>query len=134
MSGATRPVRAMPDTSDARAAPHPPLWRPCAHKGLRRGLPALRTAACRRDSDDPGIRADLANAVFASALQRSDDPSTSQIRQAVVAAISAFGGPGCAGRAAQEFGDHPETAVVRMCWARVAARAAFEDSHAEALL
>ena len=84
--------------------------------------------------DDPGIRADLANAVFASALQRSDEPSTSQIRQAVAAAISAFGGPGCAGRAAQEFGDHPETAVIRMCWARVAARAAFEDSPAEALL
>lgn len=84
--------------------------------------------------DDPGVPALQANALFASALQRSDEPSASQIRQAVTAAIAAFGCPGCAGRAAQEFGDHPETAVIRMRWARVAARAAFEDSPAGALI
>ena len=31
-------------------------------------------------------------------------------------------------RVAQEFGDHPETAVVRMRWARAVARKAFADS------
>jgi len=33
----------------------------------------------------------------------------------------------------QEFGDHPEIAVIRMRWARAAARAAFGESLAEAL-
>ena len=75
-----------------------------------------------------------ASALFASALQCSDEPSAGQIRQAVAAAVSAFGYPGCAERAAQEFGDHPEIAVIRMRWARVAARAAFEESPAEALI
>jgi hypothetical protein len=43
-------------------------------------------------------------------------------------AIRAFGCSGCAGRVAQEFGDHPETAVIRMRWARSAAGAAFAES------
>jgi len=59
-----------------------------------------------------------ADALFASALQRSDMPSTDQIRQVIDAAIRAFGSSGCAARVAQEFGDHPETAAARMRWAR----------------
>jgi hypothetical protein len=69
----------------------------------------------------------LADAVFASDLQRRDEPSAGQVRQAVSAAIRAFGCPGCAGRVAQEFGDHPETAVIRMRWARSVVREAFAD-------
>ena len=84
--------------------------------------------------DYPSVPALQASALFTSALQRSDEPSASQIRQAVATAISAFGHPGCAERAAQEFGDHPEIAVIRMRWARVAAHAAFEESLAEALI
>ena len=68
-----------------------------------------------------------ADAVFVSGLQRCDEPSAGQVRQAAAAAIRAFGGSGCAGRVAQEFGDHPETAVIRMRWARAAAREAFAD-------
>jgi hypothetical protein len=49
----------------------------------------------------------LADAVFASGLQRRDERSAGPVRQAVAAAIWAFGCPGCAGRVAQEFGDHP---------------------------
>ena len=67
------------------------------------------------------IRACGADAVFVSALQSSDDPSAGQIRQAIAAAIGAFDYSGCAGRVAQEFGDHPETAVARMRWARAVA-------------
>lgn len=59
-----------------------------------------------------------ADALFVSALQRSDAPSAGQIRQAIAAALGAFGYVGCAERVAQEFGDHPETAAVRMRWAR----------------
>jgi hypothetical protein len=59
-----------------------------------------------------------ADALFASALQRSDELNVSQIRQAIVAAIGRYGTGGCAGRVAQEFGDHPENAAVRMRWAQ----------------
>jgi hypothetical protein len=65
-----------------------------------------------------------ADALFASALQRSDEPSSGQVRQAIAAAVAAYGGSGCAARVAQAFGEHPETAVTRMRWARtMAARA-----------
>jgi len=67
------------------------------------------------------------DAVFASGLQRCDEPSAGQVRQAVTAAIRVFGCSGCAGRVAQEFGDHPETAVIRMRWARAVAGEAFAD-------
>ena len=59
-----------------------------------------------------------ADALFASALQRSDEPSAAQVRQAIAAAIRAFGARGCAARVAQAYGEHPETAVQRMRWAR----------------
>ena len=74
-----------------------------------------------------GIRALQANALFASGLQRSDEPSAGQVRQAIATAIQAFGGSGCAGRVAQEFGDHPDTAVIRMRWACAMAGAAFAE-------
>ena len=64
------------------------------------------------------IRTLQADALFASALQRSDVLRASQIRRAIAAALDGYGAPGCAGRVAQEFGDHPETAAVRMRWAR----------------
>jgi len=68
-----------------------------------------------------------ADALFVSALQRSDAPTAGQIRQAINAAVAAFGGLGCAERVAQEFGDHPEMAAARMRWARAAAQAASGD-------
>jgi len=72
-----------------------------------------------------------ADAIFVSGPQRGDEPSAGQVRQTVAAAIRTFGYSGRAGRVAQEFGDHPETAVVRMRWARVMAREAFTDSVSE---
>jgi hypothetical protein len=66
-----------------------------------------------------------ADALFVSALQCSDAPNAAQIRQAIDAVVRAFGASGCAGRVAQEFGDHPETAAARMRWACAAARTAF---------
>ena len=71
------------------------------------------------------IGAVWADAVFVSGLQRRDELSAGRVRQAADAAIRAFGCSGCAGRVAQEFGDHPETAVIRMRWARRVARGAF---------
>jgi hypothetical protein len=71
------------------------------------------------------IRAARADAVFASALQRSAKPTAGQVRRAVAETVRAFGSRGCAARVAQEFGDHPETAAARMRWARIVAGQAF---------
>jgi hypothetical protein len=61
-----------------------------------------------------------ADALFASALQRSDDLNVTQIWRAITGAIDGYGAAGCAARVAQEFGDHPEIAAARMRWARAA--------------
>jgi hypothetical protein len=58
------------------------------------------------------------DALFASVLQIADEPSAVQVRQAIDAATSTLGDVGCAAKVAQEFGEHPETAVTRMRWAR----------------
>ena len=78
------------------------------------------------------IGAVWADAVFVSGLQRRDELSAGQVRQAVGAAIWTFGCSGCAGRVAQEFGDHPETAATRMRWARAVARDVLRDPTLEA--
>jgi hypothetical protein len=65
-------------------------------------------------------RAIQADALFVSALQRSDELNASRVWRAVAVALDRYGGAGCTGRVAQEFGDHPESAAVRMRWARAA--------------
>ena len=67
---------------------------------------------------DLSIDTARADALFASALQISDEPSAVQVKQAIDAATSTLGDLGCAAKVAQEFGEHPETAVTRMRWAR----------------
>ena len=69
---------------------------------------------------DLTISSARADALFASPLQRSDEPSPVQVHQAIAAAVVAFGIRGCAARVAQAYGEHPETAVLRMRWARAA--------------
>jgi hypothetical protein len=77
---------------------------------------------------DTSVRKEIsafgADALFVSALQRSDGPGPDQVRQAIDAAARSFGWAGCAERVAQEFGDHPETAAARMRWARATAPSA----------
>jgi hypothetical protein len=74
---------------------------------------------------DPSISTVRADALFASALQRSDEPTAAQVDEAVAAAVRAFGTRGCAARVAQAYGEHPETAVERMRWARATVFRAF---------
>jgi hypothetical protein len=57
-------------------------------------------------------------ALFCSALQPSDAPTADMVAAAISRAVQRFGIGGCAGRMAQEFGDHPEAAVTRMQWVR----------------
>jgi hypothetical protein len=79
---------------------------------------------------DLNISAARAGALFASPLQRSDEPSARQVRQAIATTIGVHGVPGCAARVAQAYGEHPETAFIRMRWALTAAASAFGGSPA----
>jgi hypothetical protein len=60
------------------------------------------------------ISAARAGALFASPLQRGDEPSARQVRQAIATAIGEHGAQCCAARVAQAYGEHPETALTRM--------------------
>jgi hypothetical protein len=64
------------------------------------------------------VNATRCEALFVSSLQRSDSLTQGKIHEAILRAVREFGSRGCAVRVAQEFGDHPETAVSRMRWAR----------------
>lgn len=64
------------------------------------------------------VTATRCEALFVSAIQDSDEPSAEQVRAAVLRAIRDYGVRDCVARVAQEFGDHPDTAVARMRWAR----------------
>ena len=57
-------------------------------------------------------------ALFASGLQPSDAPTVETVARAIDRAIRRLGVRGCVARMAQEFGDHPDAAATRMCWAR----------------
>jgi hypothetical protein len=72
----------------------------------------------RSATSDHTISTARADALFASSLQRFDEPTLAQVHQAIAAAVAAFGIQGCAARVAQAYGEHPETAVLRMRWAR----------------
>jgi hypothetical protein len=65
--------------------------------------------------DKDGVRC---QALFCSTLQPSDAPTADMAAAAISRAIRQFGTGGCAGRMAQEFGDHPDVAATRMRWVR----------------
>jgi hypothetical protein len=58
-------------------------------------------------------------ALFASALQPSDEPTAAMVSEAITGAVRQFGIGGCAAQMAQEFGDHPGAAASRMRWVRL---------------
>ena len=77
---------------------------------------AGRTARTWLNVDDARCEA-----LFASALQRSDAPAAPAAESAAAAisrAVRRLGTRGCVSRMAQEFGDHPEAAAERMRWVR----------------
>src|SRR6266487_1551013 len=92
----------------------------CQTHGVYRKCPQSRRPMMRSPATDLTISTARADALFASSLQRSDEPSPAQVHQAIAAALAAFGIQGCAARVAQAYGEHPETAVLRMRWARAA--------------
>jgi hypothetical protein len=59
-----------------------------------------------------------AEALFISSLQPSDQPSSAQVASAVHDTLQAHDGAcGCAAAFAAEYGEHPDTAALRMRWA-----------------
>ena len=64
------------------------------------------------------VRDLVADALFASFLQASEEPEPEAVRAAMTHTLLRLGSDGCAAIVAQEFGDHPETAVRRMRWVR----------------
>lgn len=59
-----------------------------------------------------------AEALFASDLQPSDRPTDAQVARAIHTSLVVRGGAaGCAAAMAAEYGEHPETAALRMRWA-----------------
>ena len=72
-----------------------------------------------------GIEETRVEALFASDLQRSEPVTPELVRQAVTVTVRRLGARGCAARVAQEFGEHPETAVGRMRWALGVVRQAY---------
>ncbi|MFF3444073.1 hypothetical protein [Streptosporangium sp. NPDC002721] len=62
---------------------------------------------------------DLAQVLFASELQASDDPSPDQVRLIIEGRIRSCHADlsDCAALVAQEAGDHPEAYANRMRWA-----------------
>jgi hypothetical protein len=77
--------------------------------------------------DHPSVSGARADALFASLLQRSGDPSAGQVRQAIATAL---GARGCAARVAHAYGEHPDTATARMRWALAAAARALPGPQA----
>jgi hypothetical protein len=84
-------------------------------------IPTAKTslAECEMPVTPEAVRAE---ALFASTLQPSGSTSPDQIRGAVAATLRQLGSDGCAARTAAEFGDHPDTAIARMCWALATVR------------
>lgn len=60
----------------------------------------------------------VAEALFVSDLQPSQELTGDAVEAAVTCMILRYGSVGCAARVAEEFGDHPDIAVRRMGWAR----------------
>jgi hypothetical protein len=57
-------------------------------------------------------------ALFVSDLQSSQHPEPREVSAAITDIVRTVGRRCCAALVAQEFGDHPETAVARMRWVR----------------
>ena len=68
----------------------------------------------RPERHQPSVSAVRCEALFVSALQRSEHPDARQVRRAVAAAMRQYGDCGCAAQVAQEYGEHPEIAAARM--------------------
>jgi hypothetical protein len=75
--------------------------------------------------------ATLCDALFASSMQSSQHPSAGDVRAVIADTLARRDAAHCVAQVAQEFGDHPEIAIIRMHWAISAVTAAYGDGVAE---
>ena len=75
-------------------------------------------AATQVTVTQPDVNGVRCQALFSSGLQPSDAPTAGMVVTAISRAVQQLGTGGCAGRMAQEFGDHPDAAARRMHWVR----------------
>lgn len=66
------------------------------------------------------------HALFLCDLYPSPQPDSEQVHAEIRRTVQTFGVRGCVARVAQEYGDHPETAVARMRWARQVVSQAYQ--------
>ena len=71
------------------------------------------------------VRNVRAEALFVSHLQRSDAVSPDVVRHTVRETVRQYGVTEVAARVAEEFGEHPDTAIERMSWCLGAVRSAY---------
>ncbi|MDT4986302.1 MAG: hypothetical protein QOI74_396, partial [Micromonosporaceae bacterium] len=65
------------------------------------------------------LAAARAAALFVSDLSAAGNPTGPEVADAISRAVRAHGGSGgCAADVAAAYGDYPEQAARRMCWAR----------------
>ena len=83
---------------------------------------------------DSTFEAVRAEALFASYLQTSQQPDVEEVREAVTDTLRRLGNQGCLAHVATEFGEHPDTAVVRMCWALKMIRGSYDECQELALV
>src|SRR5262245_35329270 len=93
----------------------------------RRGPAGARRSPMSAFSTGLNVSAVRCEALFASQVQESDHPTSRDVRDAVRQAVRELGCRGCAARVAQEFGDHPDTAIARMQWAHRMIQSTFGD-------
>jgi hypothetical protein len=74
------------------------------------------------------VRDLVAEALFASTLQPSEAPGADTVRETVTTMVLRLGSDGCAANVAQEFGDHPDTAVGRMGWVQKLMSASYPET------
>lgn len=78
-------------------------------------------SSCRRDQ----LLTVAVEALFASGVPLDGSPV--DIRAAIRDTLGRLRIKGCAGCVAQEFGDHPDAAVERMCRCRAAVHNAYQE-------
>jgi hypothetical protein len=71
------------------------------------------------------VEAVRAEALFASTLQPSGSACPDEVRGAAATTLRRLGVRGCAAQIADEFGDHPDTAVTRMRCAMATIRSVY---------
>ncbi|GAA0984230.1 hypothetical protein GCM10009555_057550 [Acrocarpospora macrocephala] len=92
--------------------------------------PRMFSARYRAHSEGMLTTSDLAQVLFTSSLQPSDDLSPDKIRTAIDDRLCSCDGDAavCAAFVAQEAGDHPESFASRMRWALNAVTTAYRQA------